>query len=73
MLLFLLFLIWTIFLWITIEKENKLTIEYERSINELNDLIEEVKARLELAENGAEKTKILEIYDILDKKGKINA
>lgn len=57
----------------TIEKENKLTIEYERSINELNDLIEEVKARLELAENGAEKTKILEIYDILDKKGKINA
>ena len=57
----------------TIEKENELTIEYEKSVNELNDLIEEVSARLELAENGAEKTKILEIYNILDKKGKINA
>ena len=57
----------------TIEKENKLTAEYKKSINELDDLIKEVEARLELAENNAEKVKILKSYDILDKNGKINA
>ena len=57
----------------TIEKEEELTSEYEKSINELNDLIKEVEARLELTENSAEKVKVLKSYGILNKDGKINA
>ena len=57
----------------TVEEENKLTIEYEKAVNELNDLIKEVEARLELTENSAEKVKVLKSYGILNKDGKINA
>ena len=55
------------------EKIKELDIQYNEDRKAVERLIEEVSARLELAENGAEKTKILEIYNILDENGKINA
>lgn len=57
----------------TKEKLEKAYIEFINEKEKLEEIIQEVKAQLEIAENYETKIKILKNYNILNKEGKINA
>lgn len=56
----------------TRKKLDKINLEYNKEIDELNILLEEVEARLEMTDNYEEQVKILKKYNIFNASHKLN-